>query len=180
MGYPDGSVQSRTVDLDVSFATGEEEVRPSPWPWPPVGALGGRVFEDMDNDGIMGDGDPGAAGVTVRIEGNRTGTVREITTDETGEYLFDFLPDDMYTISATLPEGDALCPLFGRPAGICAASSPATPTSPASFPCATPRVMDKNIGVVENGVISGKMVGGDPLTLSNLKAGFGYNAQKAL
>ena len=50
----------------------------------PVGALGGRVFEDMDNDGSMGDGVPGAAGVTVRIEGNRTGTVRDITTDETG------------------------------------------------------------------------------------------------
>ena len=54
-GISDGSVQSRTVDLDVSFATGEEEALTLAVA--PVGALGGRVFEDMDNDGIMGDGD---------------------------------------------------------------------------------------------------------------------------
>lgn len=53
-------MQSRTVDLDVSFATGEEEALTLAVA--PVGALGGRVFEDMDNDGIMGDGDPGVAG----------------------------------------------------------------------------------------------------------------------
>lgn len=63
------------------------------------------MFEDIDNDGVMSQTDPGVAGVTVRIEGKRTGTVRELTTEESGEYLFDFLPDDTYTISATLPEG---------------------------------------------------------------------------
>lgn len=151
-GISDGSVQSRTVDLDVSFATGEEEALTLAVA--PVGALGGRVFEDMDNDGIMGDGDPGAAGVTVRIEGNRTGTVREITTDETGEYLFDFLPDDMYTISATLPEG-MLYARYSQTGGDLRSIFTGSNIT-REFPVRdAARVMDKNIGVVENGVISG-------------------------
>lgn len=151
-GVSDGSVQSRTVDLDVSFATGEEEALTLAVA--PVGALGGRVFEDMDNDGIMGDGDPGVAGVTVRIEGNRTGTVREITTDETGEYLFDFLPDDMYTISATLPEG-MLYARYSQTGGDLRSIFTGSNIT-REFPVRdAARVMDKNIGVVENGVISG-------------------------
>lgn len=151
-GISDGSVQSRTVDLDVSFATGEEEALTLAVA--PVGALGGRVFEDMDNDGIMGDGDPGVAGVTVRIEGNRTGTVREITTDETGEYLFDFLPDDMYTISATLPEG-MLYARYSQTGGDLRSIFTGSNIT-REFPVRdAARVMDKNIGVVENGVISG-------------------------
>lgn len=151
-GISDGSVQSRTVDLDVSFATGEEEALTLAVA--PVGALGGRVFEDMDNDGIMGDGDPGAAGVTVRIEGNRTGTVREITTDETGEYLFDFLPDDMYTISATLPDG-MLYARYSQTGGDLRSIFTGSNIT-REFPVRdAARVMDKNIGVVENGVISG-------------------------
>ena len=151
-GISDGSVQSRTVDLDVSFATGEEEALTLAAA--PVGALGGRVFEDMDNDGIMGDSDPGVAGVTVRIEGNRTGTVREITTDETGEYLFDFLPDDMYTISATLPEG-MLYARYSQTGGDLRSIFTGSNIT-REFPVRdAARVMDKNIGVVENGVISG-------------------------
>lgn len=151
-GISDGSVQSRTVDLDVSFATGEEEALTLAVA--PVGALGGRVFEDMDNDGIMGDGDPGVAGVPVRIEGNRTGTVREITTDETGEYLFDFLPDDMYTISATLPEG-MLYARYSQTGGDLRSIFTGSNIT-REFPVRdAARVMDKNIGVVENGVISG-------------------------
>ena len=151
-GISDGSVQSRTVDLDVSFTTGEEEALTLAVA--PVGALGGRVFEDMDNDGIMGDGDPGVAGVTVRIEGNRTGTVREITTDETGEYLFDFLPDDMYTISATLPEGMLYARYSQTGADLRSIFTGSNITR--EFPVRdAARVMDKNIGVVENGVISG-------------------------
>ena len=151
-GISDGSVQSRTVDLDVSFATGEEEALTLAVA--PVGALGGRVFEDMDNDGIMGDGDPGVAGVAGRLEGNRTGTVREITTDETGEYLFDFLPDDMYTISATLPEG-MLYARYSQTGGDLRSIFTGSNIT-REFPVRdAARVMDKNIGVVENGVISG-------------------------
>lgn len=151
-GISDGSVQSRTVDLDVSFATGEEEALTLAVA--PVGALGGKVFEDIDNDGVMGEDEPGVAGVTVRIEGSRTGTVREITTDETGVYLFDFLPDDMYTISATLPEG-MLYARYSQTGGDLRSIFTGSNITREFAVRDAARLADKNIGVIENGVISG-------------------------
>ena len=94
------------------------------------------------------------AGVTVRIEGSRTGTVREITTDETGEYLFDFLPDDMYTISATLPEG-MLYARYSQTGGDLRSIFTGSNVTREFAVRDAARLADKNIGVVENGVISG-------------------------
>ena len=151
-GLSDGSVQSRVIDLDVSFQTGQEE--DLTLAVAPVGALGGKVFEDLNNDGVMGGDEPGVAGVTVRIEGSRTGTVREITTDETGVYLFDFLPDDMYTISATLPEG-MLYARYSQTGGDLRSIFTGSNVT-REFPLRdAARLADKNIGVIENGVISG-------------------------
>ena len=148
----DGSVQSHIIDQDVSFATGEEEALTLAVA--PVGALGGKVFEDIDNDGVMGEDEPGVAGVTVRIEGSRTGTVREITTDETGVYLFDFLPDDMYTISATLPEG-MLYARYSQTGGDLRSIFTGSNITREFAVRDAARLADKNIGVIENGVISG-------------------------
>lgn len=151
-GLSDGSVQSHIIDLDVSFSTGEEEA--FTLAVAPVGALGGKVFEDIDNDGIMGEDEPGVAGVTVHIEGSRTGTVREITTDETGVYLFDFLPDDMYTISATLPEG-MLYARYSQTGGDLRSIFTGSNITREFAVRDAARLADKNIGVIENGVISG-------------------------
>ena len=151
-GLSDGSVQSHIIDLDVSFSTGEEEA--FTLAVAPVGALGGKVFEDIDNDGVMGEDEPGVAGVTVRIEGSRTGTVREITTDETGVYLFDFLPDDMYTISATLPEG-MLYARYSQTGGDLRSIFTGSNITREFAVRDAARLADKNIGVIENGVISG-------------------------
>ncbi|MCI6038898.1 MAG: carboxypeptidase regulatory-like domain-containing protein [Clostridiales bacterium] len=151
-GLSDGSVQSHIIDLDVTFDTGEEESLTLAVA--PVGALGGKVFEDLDNDGIRGEDEPGVAGVTVHIEGSRTGTVREITTDETGVYLFDFLPDDTYTISATLPDG-MLYARYSQTGGDLRSIFTGSNIT-REFPLRdAARLTDKNIGVVENGVISG-------------------------
>ena len=151
-GLSDGSVQSHIIDLDVSFSTGEEEA--FTLAVAPVGALGGKVFEDIDNDGVMGEDEPGVAGVTVHIEGNRTGTVRDITTDETGVYLFDFLPDDMYTISATLPEG-MLYARYSQTGGDLRSIFTGSNITREFAVRDAARLADKNIGVIENGVISG-------------------------
>ena len=70
-----------------------------------VGSFSGRAFEDVNNNGILDDQDVGVAGVTVYLVGERTGTRRQITTDETGEYRFLRLPGDRYTVTASLPEG---------------------------------------------------------------------------
>ena len=71
----------------------------------PVGSFSGMAFEDVNNNGILDDGDVGVAGVTVYLKGERTGTQRQITTDETGLYHFVRLPGDKYTVTADLPEG---------------------------------------------------------------------------
>lgn len=151
-GLSDGSVQSHIIDLDVSFSTGEEEA--FTLAVAPVGALGGKVFEDIDNDGVMSEDEPGVAGVTVHIEGSRTGTVRDITTDETGVYLFDFLPDDMYTISATLPEG-MLYARYSQTGGDLRSIFTGSNITREFAVRDAARLADKNIGVIENGVISG-------------------------
>lgn len=70
-----------------------------------VGSFSGMAFEDVNNNGILDDGDMGVAGVTVYMKGERTGTERAITTDETGLYNFERLPGDKYTVTADLPEG---------------------------------------------------------------------------
>ena len=70
-----------------------------------VGSFTGMAFEDVNNNGILDDGDEGVAGVTVYLVGQRTGTTREITTDETGVYNFVRLPADRYTVTASLPQG---------------------------------------------------------------------------
>ncbi|MBR6571882.1 MAG: hypothetical protein IKK75_15655, partial [Clostridia bacterium] len=71
----------------------------------PVGSFSGMAFEDANNNGVLDDGDTGVAGVTVYLKGERTGTQRQITTDETGLYHFLRLPGDKYTVTADLPEG---------------------------------------------------------------------------
>ncbi len=70
-----------------------------------VGSFSGQAFEDVNNNGILDEGDVGVAGVTVYLEGERTGVKREITTDETGLYHFARLPGDKYTVTAKLPDG---------------------------------------------------------------------------
>ncbi len=71
----------------------------------PVGSFSGMAFEDVNNNGILDEEDVGVAGVTVYLKGERTGTQRQITTDETGLYTFLRLPGDKYTVTADLPEG---------------------------------------------------------------------------
>lgn len=70
-----------------------------------VGSFSGMAFEDVNNNGILDEGDIGVAGVTVYLKGERTDTERQITTDETGLYHFQRLPGDKYTVTADLPEG---------------------------------------------------------------------------
>ena len=120
----------------------------------PVVSFSGKAFEDMNNNGIMEDGEPGVAGVTVYMSGKRTGAERQITTDESGEYHFERLPDDTYTVWADLPDG-MLYARYSKTGGdkrsIFTGSNLKREFSvkKASY------VADKNIGVVQKGAIYG-------------------------
>lgn len=119
-----------------------------------VGSLSGKAFEDMNNNGVMDEDDPGVEGVVVRIEGKRTGVVLEYTTDATGEYRFDRLSNDTYIITATLPEGM----LFARysPTGGDLRSIFTGSNLQREFPVKNAEnVSNKNIGAVQRGAIRG-------------------------
>jgi uncharacterized protein (DUF2141 family) len=71
--------------------------------------LGGKVFEDINNDGTDDAGDPGLAGVTVYIDLRNVGHFvpgdPTSVTDSSGNYGFVGLSQGTYTISTVLPAG---------------------------------------------------------------------------
>ncbi|MFN2146108.1 MAG: SdrD B-like domain-containing protein, partial [Anaerolineales bacterium] len=52
------------------------------------GAVGDRVWEDLNGDGLQGEDEPGLAGVTVNLVDAAGLTVASTLTDENGDYLF--------------------------------------------------------------------------------------------
>ena len=119
-----------------------------------VGTFSGKVFEDADNNGIMDETDPGVGGVSLKLEGKKTGNVFELTSNEDGTYLFDLLPADTYLFSATLPEG-MMYARYSKTGGDLR-SVFSGETLIREFPVsATKRQSDKNVGVIQNGTISG-------------------------
>ena len=120
----------------------------------PVGSFSGKAFEDMNNNGIMEEGEPGVAGVTVYMSGSHTGTERQITTDESGEYHFERLPDDTYTVRADLPDG-MLYARYSKTGGDKRSIFTGSNLKREFSVKKASHVMDKNIGVVQKGAIYG-------------------------
>lgn len=71
------------------------------------GSLSGHVFNDRNDNGIMDSGEPGLAGVTVKLTGSDDRGAVNLTTitDSTGAYKFDNLRPGTYTITETQPPG---------------------------------------------------------------------------
>ena len=71
--------------------------------------IGGRVWLDADNDGVIDAGESGIAGVTVTLTGTDTlgrPVERTLTTDAQGGYLFENLAPGSYTVTEpTQPAG---------------------------------------------------------------------------
>ena len=112
------SVKGQGQGVDVSCASGDtDEALSDPLPFVggqateagvgavPVGSLSGRVWVDENNNGVMNPEEPGMAGIQITLTGVKTKVSKTVVTDETGEYLFEWLPSDSYTLSAELPEG---------------------------------------------------------------------------
>ena len=86
-------------------------------PQPGNGSIGDTVWEDTNKDGIQDEGEPGVAGVTVNLldsEGSpytdENGDPITATTDETGKYLFEKLPEGSYFVDFDAPEGKKFSP----------------------------------------------------------------------
>ncbi|MEM1335045.1 MAG: SdrD B-like domain-containing protein, partial [Actinomycetota bacterium] len=70
--------------------------------------LGDKVWLDLDGDGVVDPGEPGLAGVEITITSPGIPGGLTTTTNADGDYIFENIPDDDYTISvnpATLPPG---------------------------------------------------------------------------
>lgn len=71
-----------------------------------LAALGGRVWEDLDGDGLRDDAvEPCVEGAAVRLLDATNGVVASATTDASGIYLFDSLLPASYRVSFTAPDG---------------------------------------------------------------------------
>ncbi len=120
----------------------------------PVGLFSGKVFEDADNNGIMDETDPGVAGVGLRLEGKKTGNVYEMTSSEDGTFLFDLLPADTYIFTAQLPEG-LMYARYSKEGGDLRSVFTGE-TLVREFPVSAKKPQtNKNVGVIQNGTISG-------------------------
>ena len=71
-----------------------------------TGALGDKVWKDLDGDGIQDAGEPGVPNVVVTLyECGTTNIVKKDTTDANGNYFFDFLlPLRSYFVKFTNPD----------------------------------------------------------------------------
>ena len=119
-----------------------------------LGSMSGKAFEDMNNNGVMDEGEPGAEGLIIHLEGARTHVKRELTTDASGEYCFDRLPDDLYTISATLPQG-MLYARYSKTGGDLRSIFTGSNITREFAVKSASHVTNRNIGVVQKGVIHG-------------------------
>ena len=119
-----------------------------------AGYFTGRTFEDMNNNGVMDEGEPGVAGATVHLVGQKTGTQRSITTDETGVYFFDRLPNDKYTVTVDMPEGMLFARYSNKGGDLRSIFTGAVYTRDFSVKSSAP-VSNKNIGMVQKGAITG-------------------------
>lgn len=120
-----------------------------------VGSLSGMVFEDMNNNGVLDEGEPGVEGVVLHIEGKKTGISRDEASDADGLYCFENLPDDTYTITARLPEGMLFARYSKTGGDLRSIFSGSTRERQYSVKKAA-QVTDKNVGLVQRGAIRGQ------------------------
>ena len=120
-----------------------------------MGSFSGKVFEDLNNDGIMDENDPGVAGVTLRLAGKKTGQTFELVTDETGLFTFADLPKDRYVFTAKLPDG-LLYARYSRTGGDLRSVFSGETLEREFSVGQGEAVKDKNVGVIQKGALTGK------------------------
>ena len=140
------------VSEPVEFAAGQTTVAGGGFEL--LASFSGRVFEDLNNDGLMDDTDPGVAGVVLRLEGLTSGVVYEITTDETGVFSFGGLYKEKDSFSATLPDG-CLYARYSKTGGDLRSVFTGSNLVREFRVGKREQVTNKNVGVIQNGVMTG-------------------------
>ena len=117
--------------------------------------LSGRVWEDLDGDGIQGGSEPGSQNAEVQLLDGSGALVSSLTTDVSGDYRFDRLDPGDYRVRVVAPAGSSISP---RDQGsVETADSDVDPTSGESdlfsltLPT-TPAVSSVDAGIVRSAV----------------------------
>ncbi len=72
---------------------------------PATGSVTGRVFNDINGNGVQDEGEPALPGVTINLLDNANAVIATTTTDGNGNYVFVNLLPGQYTVSQTVPPG---------------------------------------------------------------------------
>ena len=103
-GNGDKYVLSTNNDPHKVVLTAAEDYEDADFGFTPAGRIGDYIWQDNNGDGVQDDGEPGIAGVTVRLyidtDGDGTGDVLSATTttDASGIYSFTGIVSDTYVV----------------------------------------------------------------------------------
>jgi len=99
----DFSAASNVYYYAFTLAPGDPPVINNNFPLVKAVALGDRVWEDADGDGVQDAGEPGLTNVTVRLLDASSNVVAVTATDASGTYLFTNLPPAVYAVEFVPP-----------------------------------------------------------------------------
>ena len=104
---PSGQLQTTANPAPVTVTAGSSVAGGSFGDTP--AQIGGRVFDDLNGDGVQDDGEAGLAGVTVFLDLNHDGTLDPgdptAITNANGDFAFANLAAGTYVVSQVLPSG---------------------------------------------------------------------------
>ena len=122
----------------------------------PMGSFSGKVWNDLNNNGLMDEDEPGVPGIELVLKGTKTKDPYILTTDDTGEYCFPFLRSDQYSLSTTLPEGHLFARYSTAGGDLRSVFTTAGRTAARQFPLkGAADVVNKNVGVIQEGILEG-------------------------
>lgn len=118
-----------------------------------VTGISGQVFEDVNSDGIMNEGDLPVGGVIVHAVHNKTNQEFTGVSDESGSYMVTLPITGKYTITADIPEGMLYARYTKNGGDLRSIFSRTTVTR--EFSVKSTPLTNKNIGIVQQGSIFG-------------------------